>query len=136
MLVSVLCVNGLSLAGYYFNPQYAREDSRSAAQYLGSAARPGEVILVVGNATALRYYYNGDLPIVRMHRRQPMNNEPGVAQNLQELVKKYDRLWLVEIRPWEGDPKGKVKATMDNLFSVDQHKAFSGVNIHRYDLIQ
>jgi uncharacterized membrane protein len=133
MLVSVLCVNGLSLAGYYFNPQYAREDSRSAAQYLGSAARPGEVILVVGNATALRYYYKGDLAIVRVHR-QSTNNGSDVAENLQELVKSHHRLWLVEIRPWEVDPKGKVKAALDSHARPGEHRTFPGVEIHSYHL--
>jgi mannosyltransferase len=131
MLVSVLCVNSLSLASYYFNPQYAREDSRSAAQYLGSAGRPGQIILVVGDATALRYYYKGDLAIVRVHR-QSTNNGSDVAENLQELVKNHHRLWLVEIRPWETDPKGNVKKALGRLYRLIQHKFFPGVNIYEF----
>jgi mannosyltransferase len=129
MLVSILCVNSLSLAGYYFNPQYAREDTRSAAQYLGSAGRPGELILVVGDATALRYYYKGELAIVRVHS-QSTNNGSDVAENLQERVKNHHRLWLVEIRPWETDPKGNVKMALGRLYRLIQHKFFPGVNIY------
>lgn len=129
ILSGLLFVNGLSLAHYYFNPRYAREDARSAAQYLESRARPGDVILAVGSATALRHYYKGSLPVVVANGRSTKNGL--VAEYLRKLGTD-DRLWLVEIRPWEGDPKSKVKAAFENLARRGDDKKFPGVEIYSY----
>jgi mannosyltransferase len=129
VLSGLLFINGLSLAHYYFNPRYAREDARSAAQYLESMAQPGDVILSVGSATALRHYYKGSLPIVLAGAHSTKNEL--VAEHLRKLHKDH-RLWLVEIRPWEADPKSTVKAALDNLARRSGHKDFSGVEIYSY----
>jgi 4-amino-4-deoxy-L-arabinose transferase-like glycosyltransferase len=128
ILSGLLFVNGLSLAHYYFNPRYAREDARSAAQYLESVAQPGDVILAVGSAVALRYYYKGSLPVVLAGAHSANN---GLVGHLRNLGKDH-RLWLVEIRPWEADPKSKVKAALDNLARRSEDKKFPGVEIYSY----
>jgi mannosyltransferase len=129
-LSGLLVVNGVSLAHYYFDPRYAREDVRSAAQFLGSTARPGDIILSVGNTTALRHYYRGSLPIVLAGGDSTTNG--SIAEHVTKLGKDHERLWLVEIRPWEADPKSKVKATLENLARRTEHKKFPGVEILSY----
>ena len=59
LFVGLLVVNGISLYNYYFDARYARADARAAAHYLALAAKPGDVILAVGNPIALQYYYGG-----------------------------------------------------------------------------
>jgi hypothetical protein len=130
ILSGLLFVNGLSLAHYYFNPRYAREDARSAAQYLESRARPADIILSVGNVTALQHYYKGGLAVIRADGEFTKNG--SVAEHLRKLRKDHDRLWLVEIRPWEADPKAKVKAALDNLARRTEYKKFPGVKIYSY----
>jgi mannosyltransferase len=129
ILSGLLFVNGLSLAHYYFNPRYAREDARSAAQYLESRAHPGDVILAVGSAAALRHYYKGSVLVVVADGRSTKNGL--VVEHLRKLGTD-DRLWLVEIRPWEGDPKSTVKAALDNLARRSDDKKFPGVEIYSY----
>ena len=133
LLSIVLLVNGFSLTNYYFEPSYARADSRSAVQYLESAASPQDIILVVGSIRAVGYYYKGDSPIVSWSRKYN-NDDLSVTKGLQEITKSHDHLWLVEIRPWQNDPKGKVKATLEGLYTVIHHKHFPGVEIYSYDL--
>ena len=87
--------------------------------------------MAVGNFSALKYYYKGDLPIVSVGR-QPTKNASGVAEDLQKLVKNHDSLWVVEIRPWETDPKGSVKTALGQLDRLKQHKSFTGVDIYEY----
>jgi hypothetical protein len=128
LLASVLSVNGISLYNYYFVPSYWREDARSAAQYLERAAGPEDILLSVGSSVALRYYYKGDLPIARVNPRNTITNE------VRELAKKYNRLWLVEIRPWESDPKARVRAALDMLATRGEHKMFAGADVYTYDL--
>jgi hypothetical protein len=88
------------------------------------AGRSGDAILVVGNTQALQYYYEGNLPIQK--------GRPG-AESLRMLAKDHRRLWLIEIRPWESDPHGQIRAVFDKLGRRSGYKKFSGVEIYIYD---
>jgi hypothetical protein len=129
LFASLLAVNGISLYNYYFDARYPRADARAAGQYLESAAKPGDVILAVGNPVALQYYYSGDPPIVSL---DPKANDPEVGERLRQLVRRDDRLWLVEIRLWETDPKATVRAFLDRSGRRLEHKAFPGVDVYAY----
>ena len=131
LLGSVLIVNGISLANYYFDSEYAREDARSAAQYLESAAQPGDIILLSGNPQALQYYYKKGMPVVQASE-QSIKNTLAVSAKLPEAGNNHVRMWLVEIRPWETDPKGNVKAALDKQARLDKHQSFPGVQIYSY----
>ncbi len=133
LLVAVLLVHGFSLANYYFDPFYAREDARSAAQYLESAASPRDIILVVGSKRGLRYYYKGQAQIVGW-RGEATSDEIGATELLSELSQGHDRLWLVLTRPWEQDPTNRVKAALDETYDLVEHREFPGVQIYSYDL--
>ena len=131
LLASVLMVNGLSLANYYFDGEYAREDARSTAEYLKTATLPGDAVLINGNPTAVQYYYKAALPVALVDGRNTKST-PLVADKLRELSNKHDRIWLVEIRPWETDPDGEVKTKLDELARLYEHKSFPGVQIYSY----
>ncbi|NIM98704.1 MAG: hypothetical protein GTO24_11685 [candidate division Zixibacteria bacterium] len=133
LLVSVLFVHGFSLANYYFNPRYAREDARSASRYLESATGSEDIILIVGNPRAIRYYYKGDLTIIRWGKTD-VSDQSSINSRLQEMSQHYVHLWLVEIRQWEADPSGRVKATLDEAFDLVEQKSFPGVDIYSYHL--
>jgi hypothetical protein len=133
LLVSVLIVHGFSLANYYFNPRYAREEARSASQHLESVAYPEDIILVVGNPRAIRYYYKGDLAILSWDKTD-IGDQSSMRNRLQEMSKSYGRLWLVEIRPWEQDPKRTIRATLDETHDLLEHTHFPGVDIYTYRL--
>jgi hypothetical protein len=130
-LAAVLSVNGISLANYYFDPTYGREDARSAARYLEKAAGSKDIILVVGHPRPLRYYYKGPLPLEMIDARGRKGRL--MAENLRELAKRHNRLWLVEIRSRQRDPKAKVKSTLDALARRGEHKTFPGVDIYSYE---
>jgi uncharacterized membrane protein len=131
LLGAVLISNGTSLANYYFNGEYAREDARSAAQFLTSAVRPGDMILAIGNPVALEHYYKPGVPIIWIDNRTTKNIS-FVSKKLTELSNSYDQIWLVEIRPWEIDPKGNVKMALDKQARLDSHQSFAGVEIYSY----
>ena len=133
LLTSVLVVNIVSVSNYYFDPRYAREDARNAARYLQSAAGPQDLILVVGNSGALRYYYKGNTPIVSWDKKAN-GDQPLISRRLTELARHHERLWLLEIRPWEKDRTGNVKAALERLYSGLQQQHFPGVEIYAYDL--
>ena len=127
---AVLGVHFMALLNYYSDPRYAREDTRSASQFLASVARPGDAILVVGTLSSLPYYYKGDLPIVSLsdvgEAAEPL------VDRLRNFSQSYNRVWLVQIRPWQMDRAGKVKATFDRTFPLVQSQSFPGAEIHGY----
>jgi uncharacterized membrane protein len=131
LMIAVLSVNGISLANYYFNPQYAREDSRGAVQYLTAAIRSRDSILVIGTDDPLRYYAKDTLPI--MEPGTLLKTGHSLTESLQDLVKEHNRLWLVEIRAWRKDQQ-EVKAALSMKFPLLEHKQLPGVNIYCYDL--
>jgi hypothetical protein len=53
---------------------------------------------------------------------------------LQELSQHHDHIWLVEMRPWETDPKAMVKVALETRYNVVEHKAYPGANIYAYRL--
>ncbi|MEW6298660.1 MAG: glycosyltransferase family 39 protein [Thermodesulfobacteriota bacterium] len=132
-LVLVLAVNGVALAHYYFDPRYGREDARAAVRYLETVYQPRDAILYVGNGTALHYYNEKDLPLTKFAKGE-IRQWAAVSGRLRELGEAYDRLWLVTIRPWQVDPKGKIKVTLDQSYPVSQEKHFAGVSVYCYEV--
>jgi mannosyltransferase len=130
LLGAILAVHGVALANYYFNPRYAREDTRAAGQLLESAVRPGDVLLVVGSSSSLPHYYKGNVPLV------DFGSLDRAGQPLPELLRqvsaKRDRIWLVQIRPWQVDRAGEVKAALDDAHNLFEQQHFSGVDIYLY----
>jgi 4-amino-4-deoxy-L-arabinose transferase-like glycosyltransferase len=131
LIVAVLVVNGYALSNYYFDSHYSREDARGAARFL-EGAKSGDIVLVVGNSTGLRYYYKGELKVETIDARS--RSVDMVAEELQKFINRSSQLWLVESRWWQTDPNRIVKATLDSLSGPNDQKRFSGINVYRYDL--
>jgi uncharacterized membrane protein len=131
VMAAVLCVNGFALANHYFNPRYAKEDTRAAARYLESVGYVGDIILVVGSTAALKHYYKGELPMVTWDS-STARDPAAIVGYLKALSNEYKRLWIVTNRPWETDPKGQVKATLSRWHQITRSKEFAGVEIYSY----
>lgn len=132
LLGAILAIHGVALANYYFNPRYAREDTRASGQLLESAVRPGDVILVVGSSSSLPHYYKGSVPLVDFgtldRAGQPL------TELLREVSAKRDRIWLVQIRPWQVDRAGEVKAALDDAHNLFEQEHFPGVDVYGYKI--
>jgi uncharacterized membrane protein len=131
VIAAVLCVNSLSLANYYYNPRYAKEDTRAAARYLESVGAVGDIILVVGSTTALKHYYKGELPIL-VWDSSTTRDQATIVEYVKTLSNEHKRLWIVTNRSWETDPKGQVKTTLSQWHQVTGSKEFAGVEIYSY----
>jgi mannosyltransferase len=132
VLGAVLAVHGVALANYYFDPRYAREDTRSAARFLESAAGSQDVALVVGTLSSLPHYYKGNLPLVNFRTLDGDGQSP--TGRLQKVTANHKRLWLVQIRPWQVDRAGRVKAALDSAYSLIQQQHFPGVDVYGYKI--
>jgi mannosyltransferase len=129
---AVLAVHCTALANYYFEPKYAREDTRSAARFLESAAGSQDVALVVGTVSSLPHYYRGTLSIVDFRTLAEANE--SVTERLEKVTANHDRLWLVQIRPWQVDRTGRVKAALDKSYEIIERHHFPGVDVHAYEI--
>jgi 4-amino-4-deoxy-L-arabinose transferase-like glycosyltransferase len=134
VVAAVLAVHGAALANYHFNPRYAREDARAAAQFLTSRALSQDLILVVGTVSSLPHYYKGSSPLVPFVT--PNGRPRSPAEQVSELSAGRDRLWLVQIRPWQSDRAGRVKAALDSAWTTVEHRRFAGVDVYGYERAQ
>jgi hypothetical protein len=130
LLVLILASNALSLHAYYVNPRYARADARAAADYLRTVVEPGDMIFVVGIGEALRYYAKDDFPIEVMER--PMRIERPIEDYLHTTIGGHTRLWIVELRRWEKDPKGEVNRWLDHHYRLIEERHFPSIRIYHY----
>jgi hypothetical protein len=93
-------------------------------------AGPGDGVLVVGTLSSLPYYYKGNPPLVNF---DPLNGAGRpLSEQLRELSGDHERLWLVQIRPWQVDREGKVKAALDGTYGVVERQHFPGIDIYSY----
>jgi hypothetical protein len=131
-LVVVLGVHLVSLTNYYFEPRYAREDTRAAAEFLRSATRRDDIVLVLGTLSSLPHYYQGGPPLVPFTPSD--GKDKPLEARLRQLGEQHDRLWLVQIRPWQIDRSGVVKVELDRTFAMIKQQVFPGVSIHGYQI--
>jgi 4-amino-4-deoxy-L-arabinose transferase-like glycosyltransferase len=129
LLVSVFSLNAVSLANYYFNPSYAREDARTAAQYIESSSGSQDIIVIAGNPTTLSYYYKGNLPMVVLER-SAKKSPTRLASRLAEIGKNRERLWFVVIRKWEIDPSGQLLSALRSIYPESAPRQFPGVEVY------
>jgi hypothetical protein len=97
---------------------------------LTSKARSQDLILVVGTVSSLPHYYTGRPPLVPFVTPNAGWRSP--EEQVRELSAHHDRLWLVQIRPWQVDRGGKVKTALDNAMANIEHRRFSGVDVYGY----
>jgi mannosyltransferase len=112
---------GLSLANYYFDPQYAKAaDYRGLAAYLEAEAGPDDVIIENYPDPTLSYYYRGpSLRVVLPHRSavDAVGDLPvkpkATGRALQELLEQHPYLWLIPYQSgW--DPEGFVEGWLNH----------------------
>jgi mannosyltransferase len=134
-LLLILLIVGFSayaLGNYYFNPKYAKEDARSAAEYLETAAGERDVIVVLEIVHALEHYYDGPVEVHGVFPYQ-LASIADLQNELSQIARGHDRLWLVWSRPWV-DPEASVKRYFDERYEIINRRDFPGVQVYGYAL--
>lgn len=100
-----------SLANWYTDPRYAKDDLRSPARVLVQQMQPGDVLVLDNShATAPLEYYGwhcapSDIVVSSSGGAQ------SVAASLSARTGSA-RTWLLVFRPWESDPQGLVPSAL------------------------
>jgi hypothetical protein len=123
---------GHSLANHYFNPEYARDDLRSAAAFVRELQpQPEQVIVCAPHLTDIfSYYLQHPVPLVPVGAP----NAPEAAEPaLQEIHRKLAglrRFVLVYSRPDHGDRAGILRKALTERYRVTQHRHWTGVDAY------
>jgi len=132
LLVTMLTLGmGFSIIRYFFDGRYqAKEDYRSAAQFILANERIGDAIIVSGpeSMTAFMHYYSGDLPVFGMPRSNA--NPDQIAEEMADLGRSYDRLWLARCPPIHSDPDNLVPEWLGTHALLLGRKNFPGYAYH------
>ncbi|MDE3075352.1 MAG: hypothetical protein KGJ86_07975, partial [Chloroflexota bacterium] len=125
-----LAMSGFSLAGYYFDPRFARDDYRGVARFIQTSGRAGDAIILdaPGQEQIFPYYYHGALPEVGLPEDRPMLPEKTSAA-LQRLNERYRRLWLVLYGTNGSDPSAYVEKWLASKDYEIQNSWFGNVRL-------
>jgi len=124
LLLVLLVVSGAALQNHYLALDYAKEDVRSAAQYIQSTTQPETPIVVITVSQIFHWYFEGQNTIVSY-------NGSLTLDDLIETID-HDRVWLVQSRVWQADPDGQVETYFNTYFTPITTQNFQGVKITEY----
>ncbi len=106
-------------------PRYAREDTRSAAAWVGQHAERALVLLVGETACTFERYATETMDarcVEHLDRAQAAVTErPAVGD-----------VFLVASRPWTVDPQATLQAMLDRSYAFRDEAAFAGVTVRWY----
>ena len=97
-----------------------------------------DIVVVLGtsrdvSSAALKYYATPTtLNVVYLSKVEAADRP--LSERLRNIAQGFQRLWLVESRPWMRDPRGQVKMVLNDVYDLIQHKSFSGVDVYTYQL--
>ncbi len=104
-LLFVLGASSQSLANYYFDERYARDDYRGLARYITAAGQEGDAIILnaPGQIDIFSYYYRGPLRPRLLPGERPLD-ESKTEQALEGIVARHRRLFALFWGTEESDP--------------------------------
>ena len=129
-MAALLAVVAISLFALRYNWDHSmgKEDWRSAAHYLATHARQGDVVLTVPDYARipLTYYYRGDLPLLAPFGG-PVQPE-AIAPALTPLDQ-FETVWLVWSHGEQIDPAGQIRRFLMERYPVLTEQYPRGVEI-------
>jgi 4-amino-4-deoxy-L-arabinose transferase-like glycosyltransferase len=137
MLVAVLLLipTARSLASYYFDPTYARDDYRGLAQTVTLREQPGDAIILTapGQIEIFEYYFHGAADLFPLPRQRPIDPADTRAR-LETISDEHDRVWLVRWAAVEADPDDLILGWLEGRGRRLGSQQFGRVELRLYDL--
>ena len=131
-----LVLVALSLANLWFDPAYAKEDSRAAAALVRREERPGDSIVVIYAFRPFQHYYatvdGGTGALFHLHKRFLQTDEE-IRRHAADAKTGDGRVWLVLSRWWDVAPEGRIRAAFETQLSEVRRWDFPGINVTLYE---
>ena len=124
-----------SLAAYYWNPKYARDDYRGLAKYIERSSKQGDAIILnaPGQMEIFDYYYRGDSECYPLPKQRPIN-ENITAGDLEDLVSRHSRVWMVLWAVDESDPHRFIQSWLSQRTFKTYSRWYGDVQLELYDV--
>jgi len=113
---------------YFFDPSTYKDETRELARFLEETATAQDVIFI-DVPHPLDYYYHGDAP-----QRYLFVDIHTIADVLTAACQGRARLFFVQWRQSDTDPRGAVLFLMDKYAAYRGQKYFRGYHVRWYDL--
>ena len=129
----IVAVSGISLANYYFNPQYQNEQWREAAGYVEAQEQPGDIVIFYADHVQLAfdYYYQGDAQRAGLTPVAELGADE-VWSRLQEMIDGHERVWLVLAHAF-GSGDEVYKQLLDEHCFLSEQRDFKGIQLALYE---
>jgi hypothetical protein len=124
-----------SLASYFFDPAYARDNYRGLAQAVMLREEPGDAIVLTapGQAEIFGYYYRGTSDLVPLPRQRPIDLA-DTRSRLEALSRSHQRVWLVLWASEEADPDDFILDWLEGQGQRIAGGQYGSVELRLYDL--
>jgi len=116
-----------SLARAAFEPEYGREDYRTALSHVRAGITPGERVLAVGAPEPVEWYGRG-LPVARWWLGFAAKPE-RMQQTLTDSLAAAPGTWVVLSRPEDDDPEGRCARWLDARTPAAERWSANGVQV-------
>jgi mannosyltransferase len=125
-----------ALPNYYWQPEYARDDHRSAVTHIQRHAQPGDLVVLDADFEHVYLFYadkaNKAMPWARFPTRIPPDDEETLRE-LARSIESYRRIWLVMWGDYFLDPQRIVQGWLDDHTMELDGRVYQGsVIVHEY----
>jgi 4-amino-4-deoxy-L-arabinose transferase-like glycosyltransferase len=131
LFVLVAGISLTSIANYYFNGAYGREDVRGATRYLDARASADDCILAPTVKEVVAHYLETPRT-VRSVVSRPGTPKATVEARIDEAIGRCRSLWYVRARPWVNDSNGSILRILHEKYAVDEKREFDGVQLFHF----
>ncbi len=128
VVLSAVSLINRNLVGRYMN-----EDTRSAATYLSATPKESGPIFVASSymATPLRHYLGAGRTAVGLPAAGRDGDPRTPLDEIAREVAAGEPFWLVYSRPWDDDPRGRLKEELVRNGALELEAEWPGVELYR-----
>jgi hypothetical protein len=124
-----------SLASYFYDPAYARDDYRGLAQTVALREEPGDAVVLTapGQIEIFDYYYRGEADVFPLPLQRPIDPVDTRAR-LEAIGADHERVWLVRWAAEEADPTDLILGWLEGRGRRIAGEQFGSVELRLYEL--
>jgi hypothetical protein len=134
--IAVVALVAVSLGRLWFDPAYAKEDSRAAARLVRENEQPGDAVVVIYSFRPFKHYFadtgSGRARLHHVHKRF-LRTDRELGAHVEEASLGSGRVWLVLSRWWEVAPEQRIRDAFEARLTEAGRWEFPGIKVTLYD---